>query len=149
MKILVVYATYSGGTQMASDFVKAKLEEKGYYADLKTINEISNNDLEKYDFLIFASPSWNYEGKEGQPHQDFMLWMENSKNLDLKGKKVAIFGLGDSSYTYFCGAVDILAEFFKNHNGKIIGELLKIDNYLFDMEKNNKLIEEWLNKLIK
>lgn len=149
MKILIAYATYSGGTQIASEFVKEKLEEKNHQVDLKMINEISAENFDIYDLLIFASPSWNYDGKEGQPHQDFMIWMGNNQSLDLKGKKIAVFGLGDSSYTYFCGAVDILVEFFKSHNGEIIDEPLKIDNYLFDMEKNNKLIEEWLNKAIK
>lgn len=149
MKILIAYATYSGGTQMASEFVKEKLEEKNHQVDLKIINEVSAENFDIYDLLIFASPSWNYDGKEGQPHQDFMIWMENNQSLDLKGKRIVIFGLGDSSYTYFCGAVDILTGFFKSHNGEIIDEPLKIDNYLFDMEKNNKLIEEWLNKVIK
>lgn len=148
MKILISYATYSGGTQMASEFIKQKLEEDNHQIDLKTIGEVSSDDFKDYDLLIFGSPSWNYDGKEGQPHQDFMIWMENNQNLDLKGKKIAVFGLGDSSYTYFCGAVDILVDFFKKHQGELIDNFLKIDNYLFDMDKNNRLIEEWLEKII-
>lgn len=148
MKILIVYATYSGGTQMASEFVKQKLDEKNHQTDLKTISEISSDDFKNYDFFIFGSPSWNYDGKEGQPHQDFVFWMENNQNVDLSGKKIAVFGLGDSSYTYFCGAVDILVDFFKNHKAEVVAEYLKIDNYLFDTEKNNKLIEDWLTKII-
>lgn len=149
MKILIGYATYSGGTQMACDFIKKKLEDKSYQVDLKLISEISGNFIDEYDFFIFSSPSWNYDGKEGQPHQEFVSWMESNKNLDFKGKKIALFGLGDSSYTYFCGAVDILTDFFKNRNSVIKGFPLKIDNYLFDMDKNNKLIEDWLAEIIK
>ncbi len=148
MKILIAYATYSGSTQTACEFLAEKLKEKNQEASMKTINELSFDEIFQYDLVIFASPTWDFEGKEGQPHQDFVSFMDKNKNQDLKNKEFAVIGLGDSSYSHFCGAVDIIEDFIKAHNGKIKTESLKIDGYLFDIDKNNNLIISWLEKII-
>ncbi|MCS7093029.1 MAG: flavodoxin domain-containing protein [Patescibacteria group bacterium] len=148
MKILVIYATYSGGTQVACEFVIQFLQEWGHDVELKQISQVSSETFDSFDLLIFASPSWNFEDKEGQPHQDFLSWINKNQEINLAKKKTAVFGLGDSSYTSFCGAVDIIKEFLENHNATVILPTLKIDGYLFNQEKNNVLIKEWLKKII-
>lgn len=147
MNILIAYATYSGGTQAAGEFLSQTLTTAGHQVTLKMINEISFEDALNYDLRVFASPSWDYEGKEGQPHQDFITWMETNKDKKMEGKVCAVLGLGDSSYAHFCGAVQIIEDFLKNAGGVLKTESLKIDGYLFDMEKNNTLILEWSKKI--
>lgn len=147
MNILIAYATYSGGTQAASEFLTQTLTSAGHQITMKMINEVSFEDTLSYDLRVFASPSWDYEGKEGQPHQDFITWMEANKDKKFDRKACTVLGLGDSSYAHFCGAVPIIEDFVKTAEGVLKTESLKIDGYLFDTEKNNNLISDWSKKI--
>jgi sulfite reductase (NADPH) flavoprotein alpha-component len=148
MNILIAYATYSGSTQMACDFLTQELIKMGHQPTLKLINQLSFDEMNNFDLIIFASPSWDFEGKEGQPHQDFLTWMENNNDKKFEGKKFAVIGLGDSSFSHFCGGADIIENFIKNKGGILKTESLKIDKYLLDPPKNNQLISQWIKKII-
>jgi len=147
MNILIAYATYSGGTQAAVEHLSQTLQKASHSTTVKLISELSFEDILNYDLRIFASPSWDNDGLEGQPHMDFSSFIKNSEGKKLDGKSCAVFGLGDSSYSHFCGAVDILTDFVKSRNGNLIIEPLKIDGYLFNMDANNKLLDEWAAKI--
>ena len=97
MNIGIFYATYSGGTQMATDFLSQDLKTAGHTVDLKPIAQVSFEDTLSYDLRIFASPSWDDEDKEGQPHVDFISFIEKSAGKNFGDKPCAIFGLGDIS----------------------------------------------------
>lgn len=147
MKILIVYATYSGSTQAAGEFLSQILINSKHQVAMKPVSEISFENILNYDLCVFASPSWDFEGKEGQPHQDFIDFINKSKDKKITGKSCAIMGLGDSSYAHFCGAVPIIEDFIKNTGGILKVESLKIDGYLYNTEDNNKKISEWAKKL--
>jgi flavodoxin I len=147
MNILLAYATYSGGTQSASEFLSQTLTGLGHTVTVKMVSEVTFEDTLNYDLRIFASPSWDNDGQEGQPHVDFVTFMNNAAGKKFAGKPVAVFGLGDSSYGHFCGAADIITDFVKKAEGKLIAETLKIDGYLFNMDANNQLLTDWANKL--
>lgn len=147
MNILLAYATYSGGTQTASDFLNQTLTGMGHTVTVKMISEITFEDTLNYDLRIFASPSWDNDGLEGQPHIDFVTFIKSSESKKFEGKPCAVFGLGDSSYGHFCGAVDIIQDFVKKAEGNLIVEPLKIDGYLFNMDANNALLKDWASKL--
>ncbi|KKP61355.1 MAG: Flavodoxin [Candidatus Roizmanbacteria bacterium GW2011_GWA2_34_18] len=143
MNIGIFYATYSGGTQMAADFLTQSLKASGHTVDMKPIVKVSFVDTLSYDLRIFASPSWDNDGKEGQPHIDFISFMEKSAGKKFSNKPCVVFGLGDISYGHFCGAVDHLEKFIKKSGGKLVTESLRIDNYLIDMDGYNKKLAEW------
>jgi len=147
MNVLIAYATYSGGTQAACEFLSQTLTSAGHQVTMKTISELNFEDTVTYDLRVFASPSWDYEGKEGQPHQDFVAFVGKSVGKNFGGKSCAVLGLGDSSYAHFCGAVPIIEEFIKAAGGTLKTESLKIDGYLFNMDGNNAKISEWAKKL--
>ena len=147
MKIIILYATYSSGTMTATDALTKSLRTAGHTVTVKLINEVTFDDCLPYDLRIFSSPSWDFEDKGGQPHVDFVAFMEKSAGKNFSGKKCAIFGLGDSTYSHFCGAVDIIEEFIKKSGGQLIIPSLKIDNYFFDMNGYNKKLADWAAKL--
>ena len=70
MKILIVYATNSGGTQLAAQIVQETLVKHSLTAELKEVRDTSADEFEGYDLVILSSPSWDYEGLEGQPHPE-------------------------------------------------------------------------------
>lgn len=149
MNILLVYATNSGGTQIASQIVTKALTKKNHLVIVKQASETTPQDLGQYDVIILGSPTWDYGGLEGQPHADFIALMEKCKGITAENKLFAIFGLGDSSYTHFCGAVDHLEEFVKSLKGKRIVDSLKIDGFFFDQKKNTELLKSWTEGVAK
>lgn len=62
-------------------------------------------------------------------------------SADLKGKKAAVFGTGDSSWDEFCGAVDIIEQKVKEVNGQIIASGFKWDGDLSEQAAAD--IIEW------
>jgi flavodoxin len=116
--------------------------------------ETDPQDFIGFDIVIFGSPSWNFGKAKGQPHYSFLQLIERSEvkfkdNKKLAQKKFAVFGLGDSSYTYFCGAVDVLERFIEKIGGKKIIQSLRIDGFYFSLPKNTDLIKNWAEKLFK
>ncbi len=134
---------------MASQTVLETLTKSGHNVVLKTAVETKVEDLIASDLIVLGSPSWDYDGKEGQPHEDFIKFIELIKSVSLENKLFAVFGLGDSSYMNFCGAVSALEEFVKNVKGKLVAESLKIDGYFLDQQKSTQSLTDWATKLAK
>lgn len=57
-----------------------------------------------------------------------------------QGKKAAVFGCGDNSYTHFCGAVDAIEERLEGLNVDLLADGLKIDG---DPHTAKEDIEAW------
>ncbi len=154
MTISIVYATYSGSTMIASQAVADTLTEAGHNVSLRQVAEIQPSDLEGSEVLILASPSWDFYPKpdiklEGQPHADWMTLIGQIKEqpIDLSTTKCAVMGMGDSSYTYFCGAVTHLENLIKNAGGELITESLKIDGFFFNEQENTQKVTDWTQQV--
>jgi flavodoxin I len=148
MKILLAYASNSGGTFLSGKIIKEVLGEK-HSVEMKKIENTGPSEFQQYDLVIFGSPSWDFGENQGQPHETFLKFIALNKNLDLNKKRFAVYGCGDTSYTYFCGAVDNLEKFIKESNGELIIKPLKINGYFFNLEENNKLVRDWAQKVLK
>lgn len=148
MNILIAYATNSGSTYLVSQMIEEQLE--GHTVQLHDISTMHPDDFLAYDLIIFGSPSWDFEHKEGQPHYKFFqFFREFSDFRTLMGKKCAVFALGDKSYTYFCGAADELTKFVTEKQGELIVEPLKINRFYFsDTEQVKGAIQEWVKSLL-
>ena len=147
MKILIVFATNSGGTQLAADVLRETLSQNNHEVTVKEVRETKVDEFTPQDLVIFASPSWDYEGLEGQPHPDYRQFMDSAKGKLFTDKKFAVMGLGDSSYTYFCGAVDVLEKFIKELGGTLRTPSLKIDGFYLDQAGNTEKIQNWAKNL--
>ncbi|OGG18790.1 hypothetical protein A3D78_02125 [Candidatus Gottesmanbacteria bacterium RIFCSPHIGHO2_02_FULL_39_14] len=147
MKILLVFATNSGGTQLASQIVAETLTKNNHQVTVKEVREVSPADFAAADLIILASPSWDYESLEGQPHPDYRPFMEGIKDQKFAGKKFAVIGLGDSSYTYFCGAVNVLEDFIKKIDGTLVTDSIKIDGFYLDQSTNSQKLDMWAQNL--
>ena len=148
MNILLLYATNSGGTQQASQMVASQLQEKGHTVSMKNPKESKTDEIAGADLVIFASPSWDYQDKEGQPHEDFFPLLQSFEGKTMDGKSFAILGLGDSSYAHFCGAVEEFEKVVQNLKGKLVVGSLKIDGYYLHMDESNQAVKDWTEKLL-
>lgn len=136
-KSLIVYGSTTGNTETAAEYVAEVFEDHEIDVELKNVTEVSVADLGNgYDIVIFGCSTWGEEEIELQ--DDFIPLYEALEDADLKGRKVSVFGCGDSSYTFFCGAVDAIEEKLEKMGAVVIGDSLKIDG---DPERNE--IAEW------
>ena len=85
--------------------------------------DVRPEDLLKFDLIVMGSSTWN----EGELQDDFQDFYEDMGRLNLAGKKVAVFGPGDSSWEEYCRAVDLLEEKSRQLRADIVASGFKWD----------------------
>jgi len=125
-KALVVFGSTTGNTESVADYVAKTLEGEGMAVDVKNVSAVQAAGLaDGYDLVLFGSSTWGDDDIELQ--EDFQPFFEELDKANLSGKKVAVFGCGDSSYTHFCGAVDAIEEKVAQLGADVVAASLKID----------------------
>lgn len=119
----VVYGSSMGNTEEAANLIASKIGTDDVFniadADVDTING--------YDKIILGSSTWG----SGDLQDDWDSF--DFSKLELNGKTVAIFGLGDSS-SYadtFCNAMAALYDKAVAAGAKVVGAV-STDGYNFD-----------------
>merc|ERR1712115_543222 len=101
------------------------------------IADASADDIAGQDALIVGAPTWNTDAEEERSGTDWDSWLYDTlPNLDLSGKKVAVFGCGDSaSYgDYYCDAAGELYDQFEAAGCKMMG-MTSTDGYDHEASK--------------
>ena len=141
-KALVIYGSTTGNTESTAETIHSTLEKHGYEAELQDVSDV---DVEKVvngqDVILLGCSTWGEDTIELQ--DDFVPFYDEMDRAGLEGKKVAVFGCGDSSYEYFCGAVDAISEKAEELKAEVL-DTLKIDGDPDDDE-----ITQWTEELIK
>lgn len=137
-KTLIVYGSTTGNTENAASMIEKILSSKGLDVTLKDVSFIKPKETIDFDFLIMGSSTWGDDDIELQ--EDFAVFYDDLDKVKISGKKVAVFGCGDSSYTFFCGAVDAIEDKVRELGGEIVIDALKIDG---DPDDSKKEIENW------
>lgn len=137
-KTLIVFGSTTGNTESMAEVINDVLEEKGWDTVLKNVDKTSVEELSwDYDLVLLGSSTWGDEEIEIQ--DDFAEFYASMDEISLVGKKVAVFGCGDSSYEHFCGAVDVIGEKVEALGGKLVAESLKIDGDPDDADDDIKV----------
>ena len=143
MKNLILYGTLTGNTEIVAQQIQDLVQQAGKEITIKNVNDASDEDLKQVEnLLLVASSTWD----DGLPCADMVSFLEDYKLPDLSGKKLAIFGCGDSNYQKFCGAVGILEEKFTQAGAKRAIDSLKIDGFI-EGEDNQHKIKDFAQKL--
>jgi len=125
-KALIVYGSTTGNTETAAGFIAAALRDKGLEADVRNAAQVSAPGLaEGYELVLLGSSTWGDDDIALQ--DDFEPLYYELELAGLKGRKLAVFGCGDSSYPHFCGAVDAIEEKVVALGADLVAESLKID----------------------
>merc|ERR1719442_190792 len=121
MKVGLVYSTTTGNTETVAGYIKDALGDA-----VEGPNDIADvsGELADYDGLICGAPTWHTGAdseRSGTAWDDFLYG--DLASMDLKGKKVAVFGLGDQGGygDNFCDAMDELVSCFSKQGADIIG----------------------------
>lgn len=135
-KIGLFYKTDSGKTALVAQKIRKEL---GDAVEVVTIENAGQKDFEAYDNIIAGVSTW-FDGELPTYWDELVPELET---LNLKNKKVALFGLGDQvNYPdNFADGIGILAEVLKHAGATLVGFTSPKD-YKFNQSralKNNKL----------
>ncbi|KAB0614148.1 flavodoxin FldA [Campylobacter hyointestinalis] len=125
----IIFGSSMGNTEEAANLIASNLGIDNVLnvadTDAKTINS--------FDKLIIGSSTWG----SGDLQDDWDVFDFDS--LDVSGKTVALFGLGDSS-SYsdtYCDAMGIIYDKLTQKGANIIGQV-SADGYSFDESRSLK-----------
>ena len=87
------YGSSTCYTEMAAEKIRDAINTNMQQpvVDVYNVADNSVHLLTEYDYLILGIPTWDY----GELQEDWETNWSSLDSLDLKGTKVAIFGLGD------------------------------------------------------
>merc|ERR1712216_487974 len=113
------YSTSTGNTETVAGYIA---EAVG--CDLNDIGDASEAEITGADGLIIGAPTWHTGADEQRSGTSWDDWLYDTlPNLDIDGKKVAIFGVGDQqSYgDNYCDAAGELYDLFTAAGAKAYG----------------------------
>lgn len=119
MKITIIYGSDTGNTQSAAEQIAERLADKS--PNLVEVEQASADDFEGADVLFLGTSTWGF-GDLQSGWDDFFGTLDD---IDLSGKKVALFGLGDgASYPdSFVTAMGLLYDKVIERGATVIGKV--------------------------
>ena len=160
-KIGIFYGSNTGYTADVAVRISEKMDVAR--ADVYDVAGTAPSKLGEYDIIVIGSSTWG----DGDMENDMADFIDGAQALDLKGKKIAIFGCGDETMTdTFCNAVGEIyrrlqptgAEFIAPFNadgytfthtgamvdGKIVGMVIDDVNH---PELTDEKIDLWIEEI--
>ena len=134
----IYYGSSTGNTEAAANDIAAALG-----VDAANIHNVSDTDastVADYDTLLLGSSTWG----AGDLQDDWYDFLDNLKGQDLAGKKVGLFGCGDSDgyADTFCGALVQIYDALQDTGATFVGAY-EPEGYSYDAtqtEQDGKLI---------
>ena len=168
-RIGLFFGTNTGKTRKVAKMIKKRFDDDTM-ADALNVNRASAEELAQYQYLILGTPTLG-DGElpglsadcENESWEEFLPQLEA---VDLSGKTVAIFGLGDQvGYAgEFLNAMGILYDFLVERGAKVVGawptegyefeasEAVRDGKFVglaLDLDNQSGLTEERLNAWLK
>jgi len=163
-KIGLFYSFHTQKTAKVAEKIQKAFGEKDVVAI--NVEEVDEKSFLGYDNMILGVPTW-FDGELPNYWDEFVPAIED---MDLKGKKVAIYGLGDQvNYSEnFCDGIGIMSRLMEKQGAELVG-FVSADEYNFESSKalrgdkftglaldqenqarkTNKRIEDWVADLKK
>lgn len=144
MKILLAYASLSGGTKKLADQISDYLKQTGQH-DITTVH-VTKKDYDiqtlfssSYDLYIFGT--WTANKGRGAPRmrrfiKEMVLFLNN------KPKNVAVFGTGDTQWgtDVYCGGAKRMHDFFNSQYPLLLVEQ-------FPTSQDQQAIKDWVDNI--
>ncbi len=125
-KAAIIFGSTTGNTETVAHIASDVLRKIGWEATVMDVAGLPVSELERdYDLILLGASTWGEEEIELQ--EDFASFYEEMDTVKLEGRKLAVFGCGDSSFTHFCGAVDAIAQRVEKMGAVLVYDPLKID----------------------
>lgn len=130
MKTGIFYGSTTGCTEDAANQIAQTLGIDA--ADIHNVGSTSADTVLDYDTLLLGSSTWGC----GDLQDDWYDFLSALQDLDLSGKKVGLFGCGDSdSYSdTFCGALGQLYDGLQSTGCTFVGSFEPTDYNVVDSD---------------
>ena len=117
MRVGIIYGSTTGNTDSAAQILKDSLQGLGE-VETQDIADRGTGSLADYDLIVLGSSTWG----DGEMQDDWE-GLESLEGIDLTGKMVAVFGMGDQEeYSdTFVDAIGILAQSAEQRGARLIG----------------------------
>jgi flavodoxin I len=124
-KVGIFFGTSTGSTGAVADMIKEELgDDADGPFDIETLEGSVQENFGKYPALIVGTPTWNTGADTERSGTGWdEIYYSSMQELNLKGKKVAVFGLGDQeSYSEnYADATGELHDVFQNLGCQMMG----------------------------
>ncbi|GGJ87158.1 flavodoxin [Lentibacillus kapialis] len=124
-KVLLLYASMTGNTELIAEIVRETVERYGYEVVTKTfeMDPIDVDELCRYDGLLVGT----YSEDDGALPFEVEDFYEDLNDVDITGMAAGVFGSGDSFYATFGGAANALGDRLEKKHARLVPERLIID----------------------
>ena len=99
--LTILYGSQTGNAKGVANQLKAQAESRGLAVKLVNMADYKPNQLKKEKFIAIAVSTYG-EGEPPEDAENLHAFLASKKAPKLSGVKVAVIGLGDSSYEFFC-----------------------------------------------
>lgn len=141
-KATIIFGSTTGNTEIVADKIAENLA--GYETQVVYVTDAKDDALvQGADLVIYGCSTMGL----GELQEDFLPYYENRMTAALlKGKDVAVFGLGDKENyeDYFCWSADILSKKVKECGANLVCQPLKVDG---EPDDNEEAVVAWAKNL--
>ncbi len=115
----IFYGSTTGNTEALAKQIGARLDLSA--ADIRDVSNAEVWQTQAYELLLFGSSTWGL----GELQDDWQGFIGQLAKTDLSGKRVGLFGCGDSaSYPdTFCDSIAIIRDEMKATGCTFVGEM--------------------------
>lgn len=126
-KIGLFYGSTTGNAENVANIIADKIGREK--VEIFNVADIDIAELQNFDNLILGTSTWGF----GDLQDDREVLLTDLEELDLSGKNVALFAVGNSQSNSdsFCGSMSHLNNAIKENGPKII-EGVSVEGYSFD-----------------
>lgn len=143
-KILIVYGSSTGNTAGIAEALGKQFTGAEHTVTVEDASNVSPAGLcDGNDAVLFGCSAWGVDEVELQ--SDFEPLFDAFDKINVKGVKTACFASGDTSFEYFCGAVEIIEDRLAEFGAVQMTDGLKIDG---DYPDNQSDVEDWGTKIL-
>ncbi len=131
MQIGLFYGSTTCYTEMAAEKIQDIIGKDTL--SMFNIKDVNLKEAEKFDFLIFGISTWDF----GELQEDWESIWDDIENVDLAGKTIALFGMGDQQGygQWFQDALGMLHDKIAPQGVTFLGYWPNNDEYEFEASK--------------
>lgn len=135
MEIGLFYGSTTCYTEMAAEKIQNQLNDlfDEPVVQLHNIKDVSIDQAQQFDLLIFGISTWDF----GELQEDWESQWQDVAKLDLSGKTLALFGMGDQQgyADWFVDAMGMLHDVCVERGAQPIGYWPNSEDYEFAKSK--------------
>ncbi|OUL57417.1 assimilatory sulfite reductase (NADPH) flavoprotein subunit [Pseudoalteromonas ulvae] len=139
--LTILYGSQTGNAKSVATQLKDQAQSRGLAVNLVNMADYKPNNLKKEKYLTVVVSTYG-EGEPPEDAENLHEFLDSKKAPKLEGVKVAVLGLGDSSYEFFCQTAIDFEQRLQKLGADVIVERADLDvDY-------DALATQWINSAL-